>query len=312
MKLLLFEYITGGGFNRQSLPTSLLHEGAAMLRALLADCQRLPQLTVKVLLESRCQHLADDFPVEAIVITPEQDAVQQLQQAIAWADAVWIIAPESDGILQQLCLLVEAAGKQLLNSNSNAVALTSDKWLTYQYLLELNLPTVPSVLLAETQQFTPGSWVIKPIDGVGGCNTWRINNCTEFTQCVATLDKPQNYLMQPYVAGQPASLSCLFGNGKAKILCVNQQMIAEQAQQFQWLDSKVNTLPITAEHQYWVDTLARSISGLYGYVGIDFILGAESSWILEINPRLTSSYVGIYNALSVNVVAEVMQLQTVK
>lgn len=35
MKILVFEYITGGGFNRQELPASLAREGRLMLLALL-------------------------------------------------------------------------------------------------------------------------------------------------------------------------------------------------------------------------------------------------------------------------------------
>ena len=35
MKILVFEYITGGGFNKHELPDALANEGRLMLQALL-------------------------------------------------------------------------------------------------------------------------------------------------------------------------------------------------------------------------------------------------------------------------------------
>ncbi len=47
---------------------------------------------------------------------------------------------------------------------------------------------------------------------------------------------------------------------------------------------------------------------LKGLNSLDFIQTGDKSYVLEINPRLTSSYVGIYQALGLNVVELVLQL----
>ena len=42
-------------------------------------------------------------------------------------------------------------------------------------------------------------------------------------------------------------------------------------------------------------------SGLRGYVGVDLILGQKEVFVLEVNPRLTTSYVGLREVAGFNV-----------
>lgn len=278
-----------------------------MLQALLADCQRLPELTVKVLLETRCRQLSTGFPVTSVILEPEADVLEVLRAQLPWAELVWIIAPECDAILQNLTELLCEFNVRSLGCELAAVALTSHKWHTYQKLKALQLPNVSTQLLSDAPGFSPGTWVIKPIDGVGSTQTWRINRADEYDAVLAQLPDPSNFILQPFISGQVASLSCIFAAGQARILSVNTQNIAFDGLKIQWLGAQVAALSKTAEYQSWVDSLAQSIPGLFGYVGIDFIQSAAGNYILEINPRLTTAYVGIYPTLGINVVAEVLQ-----
>jgi predicted ATP-grasp superfamily ATP-dependent carboligase len=47
---------------------------------------------------------------------------------------------------------------------------------------------------------------------------------------------------------------------------------------------------------------------LWGYVGIDLIDGATGPLVLEVNPRLTTSYVGLARAIRMNPAALVLGL----
>ena len=40
--------------------------------------------------------------------------------------------------------------------------------------------------------------------------------------------------------------------------------------------------------------------GLKGYVGVDLILAKEEAWVVEVNPRLTTSYLGLRKILKAN------------
>lgn len=310
LKILIFEYITGGGFNRQPLPASLLAEGALMLRALLDDCQRIARLDVQLMLDGRCHALAEGYEVTVTFVKATGDVQRIFKDLLATVEAVWLIAPEFDQILQGLTSQVEAAGKRLLTSSSKAVALTADKWQTFQRLHAAVIPTIHTALLKDNMTYLTGQWVIKPIDGVGCGDTWRIGKAEDFAATLAQITQPENFIIQPYVAGRALSLSCLFDQGSVRVLCVNEQVLSEQDRRFKLLTCRVNCMPVTAKHTQLVAHIAKAIPGLHGYVGIDLIQSpvAEDYWVVEINPRLTSSYVGIYSALGLNVVESVLQL----
>ena len=40
--------------------------------------------------------------------------------------------------------------------------------------------------------------------------------------------------------------------------------------------------------------------GLQGYVGVDLILAQEEAWLVEINPRLTTSDIGLRQVVNIN------------
>jgi tyramine---L-glutamate ligase len=69
--------------------------------------------------------------------------------------------------------------------------------------------------------------------------------------------------------------------------------------------------------QYWLqfDLLAQAIAhalpDLNGYIGVDLMVEEGDSptlTVLEINPRLTTSYVGLQQATGLNISAELLKL----
>jgi len=42
------------------------------------------------------------------------------------------------------------------------------------------------------------------------------------------------------------------------------------------------------------------LPGLQGYVGVDLLLSGSQAWLIEINPRLTTSYVGLRQVIQLN------------
>jgi len=51
-----------------------------------------------------------------------------------------------------------------------------------------------------------------------------------------------------------------------------------------------------------------AIPGLWGYVGIDVVLTQRGPVVLEVNPRLTTSYAGLRAALDINPARLVLDL----
>ena len=311
MKILVFEYITGGGFNKQNLPEALLAEGCLMLQALLDDMNRYAQLghelEVVVMLDERVKALINTSGMQAVVISPEQNTTDEFTRLVQQCEAIWPIAPEFDGLLQGLCQTVTDLNKLLLNSPAQVVAITGDKWLSYQHFKQHHIATVPTRLFTGVEQYEGDSstWVVKPLDGVGCIDSYILTDKQDF---MAMKARSGRYIIQPQLVGQTISLSCLFKQGRAWLLCANQQQFTISNQQYHLAGLVVNHTDDLAAYSDLVDAIAQAFPVLWGYVGIDLIETPEHTWVLEINPRLTTSYVGIHEALGLNVVEAVLQL----
>lgn len=310
MKILVFEYIVGGGFAGQALPPSLAAEGGMMLQALLDDLKSLPHLTILLPLDRRYQGLALPSNAEVVPITDDDNVIRRLPELIARCDAIWPIAPESGGVLADIAESIRAQGKISLLSSPEAVRLCGDKHATYLALSNHGIPAVETRRL--TSQDGPGfsRSVIKPFDGVGCIGSVIVDQPQAVSKLYKKLEHPELYVIQPYCEGRAISLSCLFGNGKAWLICCNEQRTAIVGDRFVLMGCVVNIEnPSREGYQGMVEQIAQVLPGLWGYVGIDIIETPDKGpLVLEINPRLTTSYVGIRGATGVNIAEQVLRL----
>lgn len=311
MKILVFEYITGGGFAQEELPKSLFNEGMLMLKALLSELDSLPAIQLTVLLDWRCKDVEFFDKIEIVWVSSEKNVYELLPELIDTADLVWPVAPEIGLELQKISWLVESKAKGLLNSSSQAVASCSDKLLTAQELRKNTAAVVETTRLDVFSQEIAGEWVIKPKDGAGCINSYFVTCQVEFDEINAQISNREAYIIQPYINGESLSLSCLFKDGKAWLLCCNRQQVLIKQGKFELHGCEVN-IPTKhlAIYQQLIDAVAKSILGLWGYVGIDIIQPEFGNpLILEINPRLTTSYAGINQALGFNVAEAVINMR---
>ena len=117
-KLLVFEFITGGGFSQEALPDSLATEGLLMLEVMIEELALVPAIQITVLLDWRFNQLNLPLNINAVVVAKDQSVYEILPALIEQADFIWPIAPEMDSILKKITALVEDQGKGLLNSSS--------------------------------------------------------------------------------------------------------------------------------------------------------------------------------------------------
>ncbi|MHA1895118.1 MAG: ATP-grasp domain-containing protein, partial [Candidatus Helarchaeota archaeon] len=54
--------------------------------------------------------------------------------------------------------------------------------------------------------------------------------------------------------------------------------------------------------------IISEIKGLNGYVGIDYVINENGIYFMEINPRITTSYIGIQNTLNQNMAKYLINL----
>lgn len=304
MKILIFEYISSGGFNKQELPESLADEGRLMLQALLDNFATIKDIELTVMLDSRVAGSINTAGINTVIIGPEHNSEEEFVRLAGHCDAVWPIAPEFDGLLQTLCRTVESMGKPLLTSPADMVAITGNKFHTWQHLKQHGIATVPTRLF-ECVNYAPGEWIIKSVDGAGCANSYLIIDQQDFDLMSS---RNGQYIIQPHLTGKKTSLSCLFKQGQGWLLCAN-------LQHFNIIDKQYHLSEITVNYPgdlnlYWpiVENIARALPELWGYAGIDLIETPEKILVLEINPRLTTSFTGIYEATGINVAKAVLQL----
>lgn len=111
-----------------------------------------------------------------------------------------------------------------------------------------------------------------------------------------------SHLMQTYIEGTPVSVSLLVRNKQSIVLSLNAQFIDRDGIHLSYRGGQV-----PYDHPNEGDAVALAqhavsqIAGLNGYVGVDLVIDMKGKpWFMEINPRLTTSYVGLCKASPMN------------
>ena len=245
---------------------------------------------------------------QAIPINHNDDVWQVWSHCMANADAVWLIAPETDGVLSRLTELANKHHKALLGCSLEAVNLAASKHATYQALRAAGICTVPTYLLAGWPQNSANSWVAKPDDGAGCEDSCYFESAQKLLNWMQQ-GREATHVIQPYQQGIPASISMLCKQGQVWLLSCNRQKITLESGRFTYTGSVLNG---TDEHSTAFEAIARSVAkaipGLSGYVGVDVIVDGDQIYVLEINPRLTTSYAGLHEAMDCNPAGLVIDL----
>jgi predicted ATP-grasp superfamily ATP-dependent carboligase len=293
------------------LPPGLAREGDMMVDALVKDVAALDGIEIVLLRDSRLAPMA--VPGACRVIQVDENPWAVWRAAIEQVDAVWPIAPETGGALLRLSELVSRAGRTLIGSRPRSVSLTTSKRATAGHLASHRVAVVPTVRARGVmhQGLPDGKhgWVVKPDDGAGAEATRLFRRADELRRWLATSSGADNLVVQPYMPGVAASLSVLCRGGRAWLLSCNRQVIAIENDAFRFRGCVVGGL----EHRRpFCASIAAAVSSaipdLWGYVGIDFVDCDSGPVVLEVNPRLTTSYVGLRQAIGVNPAELVLRL----
>lgn len=310
MRVFVSEYVCGGAWPEETIVGSLAVEGRAMLRAIVDDLSRIAGVEVETTWDARL----GPVPFRGVrTIRAESPAHERqcFERLAKECDATLVIAPEFDGILLERCRIVERAGGRLLGPGSRAVELCSDKLRLAVHLREAGVPTV------RTEEFRWDSppalpAVIKPRDGAGSQDIHFVRDEDELRRLrdeFACQTSPRQFIAQPFVAGRAVSVGLLLQSRReVEILLPAAQHLSDDGR-FRYLGGAI---PLrqnnTAEIQTTALAACRVIPGLCGYVGVDLIVpdgSPQRPVVVEINPRLTTSYLG-YRALAENNLAEWM------
>jgi predicted ATP-grasp superfamily ATP-dependent carboligase len=158
--------------------------------------------------------------------------------------------------------------------------------------------------------------VIKPARGAGCEGVHLARTTGQLRSAVAVLRRTGSrrpLLLQRYVPGVAASVSLLADGVRAMALAVNGQTVSARrdaignaacsaARPFSYRGGRT---PL--DHPQAMPAIeaalrtCHALPGLRGYVGVDLVLTRSEAIVIEVNPRLTTAYLGVRATLRQNV-----------
>jgi len=321
---MVYEYLTANGIGRA--PGDPMHdmycEGLAMRNALAADMARIagvevvyagpagedplrhlaPGFAVDIPDEGGFLHVAHDAPSPGATSTPSRG---QCGGSPSQVDTAIIIAPETNGVLLRLT----SKFPHVIRPSLEAIGLTSDKLAMFCHWREHGVRTPATTDRAPTAcENFPMIW--KPRDGCGSTDTFLIRDRFELSQARVTATGPM--ILQQFVPGRAASIAFLCGpKGNFPLVPAFQHLSTDGRFHY-----RGGELPIPSDLagravKFGTQALA-CVPGLKGYIGVDLVLGdaadGSQDYAIEINPRLTTSYVGLRALADVNLADAMLRI----
>jgi predicted ATP-grasp superfamily ATP-dependent carboligase len=267
-----------------------------MLQALVDDFQAIPSIQTSCLLH-------ESFPssIRRGSCRRLRGGEEESFRALArQADFTVVIAPELGGLLLERARWVEGESGALLSPLPQAIELTADKLALHHHWENLGIPT-PFTAAFRLGISIPNSFpiVVKPRSGAGSYGIRSANDGAAWADLISEVEVEPfgDLILQPYVAGIPASIAFLVGSHSAVPLRPARQLLSDDGR-FRFIGGELPLPEPLAQRALALGFKAvAGIPGLRGYVGVDMVLGNDDGgagdFAIEINPRLTTSYVGL-------------------
>ena len=318
MNLFVYEYVSGGGTWHSAGtidPTgSLLAEGTAMATAVISDCMAAGH-AVTAMLDARLRgNCRLPCPVELITNAAGETVI--FDRMASQADATLLIAPEIGGTLLDRCRRVEGLGGKLLSPDARFVAIAADKQITVERLHGCGVPVPLGMRLECEADAVPPSLfpaVVKPCDGAGSWHVSRVDDAAALRRQLACPTLRQaladgNLRLERFVPGMAASVAVLCGRGEQFPLEPCEQILAGG---FEYRGGRLPLAePVAIRARKLALQAIQALPPTCGYVGVDLILGSEADgsgdFVIEVNPRLTTSYVGLRVACRQNLASAML------
>jgi predicted ATP-grasp superfamily ATP-dependent carboligase len=153
--------------------------------------------------------------------------------------------------------------------------------------------------------------VFKPSDGVSCRGLSIIHGGYQIETAIAKIkavSSRKSFVAQQFICGEAASVSLLCTGTEARAISLNKQdiQISKPGTTSSYEGGEVPFAhSLRPEAFRAAEDVAFSFSGLRGYVGVDLVLADDKAFVVDVNPRLTTSYVGLSEVAGFNV-AEAM------
>ena len=323
--ILVFEYFTASGEKDKCI----ISEAEALIFALLDD---LKDFNVDLVINESYEETVKDYPnVNPILI--DQDIISWLEENAEQFSRAIFISAENNNNLYNITRILEENDVKLYTSSSDACFKSSDKSETYEALSNI-VPQPRSFRfkidpkgywkraienLHEKWQaedpLTPLKLIIKPLIGVDCEDIVVIEKIEDLTLDLDKIFKPgSRIIVQEYIDGTDISVSLISDGKKAIPISLNEQFVELKDDKGTYLGGKI---PYESKYKDEAFEIAKkaveAIDGIKGFVGVDLLINADeqdiySVYLLEINSRFTTPYVGLKKIANFNIGKTIIDL----
>lgn len=282
-----------------------------MLLAMAMDLAALENVALTVAVCAAAHNELPSLPGVAYVCVENVDEASFAESVLRLGPFtdVFPIAPEIDGVLAMWVREFRTHGQHVVAASEATIQLGADKWQLFQFLKQHEIATIPTIPGREnpSPDFAD-PYVVKPTDGAG-CEGVRRMTRVEFDAFRAPNPPASNTIIQPFIVGQSYSVG-LIGQGAGSpplILPVATQDVEWVGHQPRYRGGSLPVVLSSASEtslRHLLNQLLQFVVVDSGYVGIDLLKpddSTEGEWlIVEINPRLCTSYIGYRQATKSN------------
>ncbi|MBD3675967.1 MAG: ATP-grasp domain-containing protein [Planctomycetaceae bacterium] len=306
--LFIYESLTAGAYRQAHQNSSLLAEGRMMAEAVIADFAALDAFQVVTVWGSRLRRPRQPR-LKTYVAESCQEEQSYFRQCCEQADRILIVTPESQDTLRNALRAARTINPEgVTNVSGEALDIGCDKWKLSQFCEDQGIAH-PQTELWTGQAHHQPPVLLKPRDGAG-CEGIRIVHEPPIPD---DIDTDGRMIIQPLLPGVALSSAACFSSAGKRMLTLplgEQQLKFTDSVEYEggripWEDPMRDAAESQAE-RIW-EILGRELTGLRGYVGIDWLWDNEPQTLrlVELNPRLTTSYIG-YRKLFGRQIAEAM------
>ncbi len=323
--ILVFEYFTASGEKDKCI----ISEAEALIFNLLDD---LSEFNIDLVINKSYENIVGKYD-NVNVILIDVDIVDWLEDNACKFNKAIFIAAENNNNLYNITKILEENNVKTYTSSAEACLKSSDKSLTYEALFDI-VPQPRSFRfkidpkgywkraienLHEKWQaedpLTPLKLIIKPLIGVDCEDIVVIEKIEDLTLDLDKIFKPgSRVLVQEFIEGEDVSVSLISDGEKAIPISLNKQFVELKNDKGTYIGGKLPYENKYKDESFEIAVNAvEAIDGLQGFVGVDLLLNADekdiySVYLLEINSRFTTPYVGLSEIANINIGKTIIDL----
>ncbi|WP_298501523.1 ATP-grasp domain-containing protein [uncultured Methanobrevibacter sp.] len=323
--ILVFEYFTASGEKEKCI----ISEAEALIFGLLDD---LKDFQIDLVINKSYENIVNDYEnVNPILI--DVDVVDWLKDNAGEFKRAIFISAENNNNLYNITKILEDNNVKTYTSTSDACMKSSVKSLTYEALGGI----VPQPRTFRFKIDSKGYWkraidnlyekwqaedpltplklIIKPLVGVDCEDIVVIENIEDLTLDLDKIFKPgSRVIVQEFIEGEDVSVSLISNGKKAIPISLNKQFVELKNDKGTYLGGK---LPFESKFKDECFDIAvkavEAIDGLKGFIGVDLLINADekdvySVYLLEVNSRFTTPYVGLRQVVNFNIGQTIIDL----